>query len=442
MVGRWLEYQRTIRRIPGLSVGLVHRDEMVFSAAFGYAKEAPRRKATIQTCYRIASISKVFTATAVMQLVERGLVHLDERVDRYVPWFKSRQGDSLAPITVRQLLSHTAGVERDGAAHWQNDRVPTLRQIKSRVRGGIAIFAPLERWKYSNLGYVILGQVVAGAAGRPYEDCVRTGIIEPLRLSNTGFALAPEVIRALAVGYGRDLPGRPRQTFGHPDANGMRAAAGLGSNVVDLCAFMSAQFPGSGRLLSDLSKREMQRPQWMRNEDDRYGLGFHIWIVDGRPIVGHGGGFQGFKTAIGMDVERRIGVAVLTNAIDAPAQPLMIGVFQTIYDYLKPSEVSPRSIRTRAGLRKYEGRYTGRWWELEIVAVGDRLLAYDASSDRPLREPNVLERRGRERFQIAAGPGVGYVGETVTFRSRAGGGPVGLWWGPNPMRRARQRTPV
>ena len=82
VVGGWLEYQRTFRRIPGLSVGLVHGDEIIFRAAFGYAEEAARRKATDQTCYRIASISKVFTATAVMQLVERGLVRLDEHVDR------------------------------------------------------------------------------------------------------------------------------------------------------------------------------------------------------------------------------------------------------------------------------------------------------------------------------------------------------------------------
>jgi CubicO group peptidase (beta-lactamase class C family) len=438
VVGGWLEYQRAFRRIPGLSVGLVHGDEMIFSAAFGYAEEAARRKATIQTCYRIASISKVFTATAVMQLAERGLVRLDEHVDRYVPWFRSRRGPSLAPITVRQLLSHTAGVERDGAGHWHNDRFPTLQQIKSRVRDGIAIFAPLERWKYSNLGYVILGQVVAEAAGRPYEDYVRTEIIEPLRLSHTGFALGPKVIRALAVGYGRDLSGRPRQAFGHPDANGLRAAAGLVSNVVDLCAFMSAQLPGSGRLLTDLSKREMQRPQWLRNGDDRYGLGFNIWTVDGKPIVGHGGGFQGFKTAIGMDVERRIGVAVLTNAIDGPAEPLMVGIFQTINDCLRPPDRPARSMATRASLRKYEGRYVGRWWDLEVVAVGGRLLAYDASGDRPLREASVLQRRTRERFRIVDGPGGGHVGEAVTFRWHPRRGPVGLWWGPNPMRRVRR----
>jgi beta-lactamase family protein len=201
--------------------------------------------------------------------VGRGLVRLDEHVDRYVPWFKSRRGSSLAPITVRQLLSHTAGVERDGADHWQNDRFPTLRQIKSRVRDGIAIFAPLERWKYSNL---------------------------------------------------------------------------------------------------------------------------------------------------------------LTNAIDGPAEPLMIGVFQTINDCLKPPA---RSIATRASLRKYEGRYVGRWWDLEIIAMGDR----------PLREASVLERRSRERFQIIAGPGGGHVGEAVTFRWRTGRGPVGLWWGPHPMRRERRRAP-
>ncbi|HET9000499.1 MAG TPA: serine hydrolase domain-containing protein [bacterium] len=436
VVAAWLDYKRTYHRIPALSVGVVHGNDMVFRAAYGYADEAARRKPTDRTCYRVASISKTFTATAVMQLVERGLVRLDERADYYVPWFKSRRGGSLDAITVRHLLSHGAGVERDGSDHWTTDRFPTLEQLKARVRDGVAVFPPLERWKYSNLGYAVLGQVVAAAGGRSYEDCVRAGILEPLGLTHSGFDLTPKIIQSLALGYGREGPGRGRAPFTHPDTNVWRAAAGMVSNVVDLCAFMSAQFPGSGRLLSDLSKREMRRPQWQR-AGEGYGLGYHIWTVDCTPIVGHGGGFQGFKTAIGMDTERKIGVAVLTNAIDGPAQPLMIGIFQTIYDCLGRVDSRASSSATSAALLRYEGRYTNRWGELEIVRVGNRLVGFEPRSDRPLRDVDELERRGPGRFRIVAGAGIGSIGEAVTFQLDARGVPRRLRWGPTPMRRVK-----
>lgn len=440
VIDGWLDYQRAFHRAPSLSAAVIHGNDVVFERAYGYAAEAGHRKATPTTCYRIASISKVFTATAVMQLVERGAVRLDERAEHYLPWFRARRGASLEPITIRQLLSHTAGVERDGTDHWESDRFPTIDALKARAQDSIAVLAPLERWKYSNVGYAILGQVVAAASGQPYEDYVRTAIIEPLQLTHTGFALTRTVLRALAVGYGRERAGRARQPFAHPDTKALRAAAGLVSNTRDLCAFMSAQLPGSGRLLSDLNKREMQRPQWLRNGEERYGLGYNVWSVDGGAIVGHGGGFQGFKTAIGMDIERRLGVAILTNAIDGPAQQLMIGVFKTIRDCVARNTRRLPAPTARTVLRRYEGRYTGRWSDVEVATVGGRLVGYDPSGDHPLLHANELEARGPGRFQIVDGPGAGYVGEMVTFESGARGVPRSLRWGPNPMRRVKRSS--
>jgi len=438
----WLDYQRQFHRIPGLSAAIVHGNRIIFERGYGCAIEDRRRKRRVAatTRYRIASISKVFTATAVMRLVERGLVRLDERAQHYLPWLQPQGSAAPRPMTIRQLLSHTAGVERDGGDHWVSDRFPTIEDLKARARNGLTVFAPLERWKYSNIGYAILGQVVAAASGQPYEEYVRATIIDPLRLTHTGFALTRDVLGSLAVGYGREFPGRARPSFRHPDTNALRAAAGLVSNAGDLCAFMAAQFPGSGRLLSDLSKREMRQPQWSRNGDDQYGLGYNIWRVDGREIVGHGGGFQGFKTAIGMDTERRIGVAVLTNAIDGPAVPLMTGVFKAIHDCLARNGNPVRSSRGRARLRRFEGRYTGRWGDLELVTVGGQLLGYDPSADRPLQLASELDARGPGRFQIVRGPGGGHVGEMVTFDQTVRGIPARLCWGPNPMRRVNRSS--
>jgi CubicO group peptidase (beta-lactamase class C family) len=435
VVDGWLPYQRELHRVPGMSAAVTYDSRIVFERAYGDAVRdgRRRRKVTTTTRYRIASITKVFTATAVMQLVERGILRLDERVQRYLPWFRARSGTSLDAITIRQLLSHTAGVTRDRTDHWSTDRFPTIADLQAYVREGVAVFPPLERWKYSNVGYAILGQVVAAASGQSYEDCVRSAILEPLRLAHTGFALTPSVLATLATGYGRAPSGRAREPFTHPDARAMRAAAGLVSTAGDLCTLMTAEFPGSGRLLTDLSKREMQQPHWPRDDNGHYGLGYGIAFVDDRKIVGHGGGFQGFRTSIGMDPDRRIGVAVLTNAIDGPAGTLMTGVFETIHDCLaRAGRPSPGSA---ARLRRYEGRYAGRWGDVELVTVAGRLVGYDPSESRPLRGANALEARGPGRFQIVDGPGGGQVGETVTFEPNSRGVPTRLRWGPNPMRR-------
>lgn len=436
IIDGWLEYQRVRRRIPGLSLGIVHGDAVVFTRGYGYANEAARRRATATTGYRIASISKVFTATAVMQLAERGAVRLDERVERYVPWARGRNG-SAEPITVRQLLSHTSGVERDGTPHWVTDRFPTLAQFKARAGQGLSVLPPLERWKYSNVGYALLGQVVAAASGQPYDDYVRANILAPLGLRRTGFAITPEVLRTLAAGYGRERPGRPREIFPNPDTHAWRPAAGLVSTAADLSAFMSAQFPGSGRLLTDLSKREMQRPQWLRADEGHYGLGLALWPLDGGFIIGHGGGFQGFSTAIGMDMDRRIGVTVLTNVIEPQAKPLLLGAFHTIHGCLARLERRPGRPSRRAALRRYVGRYTARWLDLDIVLVGDRLFASSPGNDRPLHDASELDAVGPHRFKIVEGPGSGNVGESVVFETNRAGAVVGLRWGPSPMRRVR-----
>jgi D-alanyl-D-alanine carboxypeptidase len=435
----WLDYARVSRRIPALSVGIVHKNEILFSKGYGYADVRAHRKATEATCYRIASISKFFTATAIMQLVERGALRLDEAVSHYLPWFRSLRDRRHGLITVRHLLTHTAGVERDGYPHWVTDRFPTLAQLKTRIQKGVSVYAPLERWKYSNLGYGVLGEVISVVSGQRYEDYVRASILEPLRMTHTSPTVTRNIVRTLARGYGRDIPDRPRETFRHPDANAFRAAAGLVSNVPDLCRFMSAHFLGSGHLLSDLSKREMQRTHWAdQDADNRYGLGCFVYTIDNTPIVGHGGGFQGFKTAIGIDAEKHMGVAVLTNAIDAPARQLMTGIFRTIYDCMKRGTTRSRTVTIQKKLRRCEGQFATRWGVLEITVLGSGVVAYPLESDRPLRDAFELKYRSPGRFRIASGPGSGNVGEDVTFRFDARGKPVALRWAQTPFRRVRR----
>ncbi len=441
IIDPWIAYKRSLARVPGVSVGIVCGDQVVLRKGYGYADLARRTPAQDSTCYRIASISKTFTATAVMQLVEAGACQLDDKVQKFLPWFRSKHDPQLAMITLRHLLTHMAGVERDGnTAHWANDRFPTLAQIRAHVSDGIAIYRPLETFKYSNLGYAILGQVIAAISGQPYEQYLEGRILRRLGLTHTNPTLTAVTRAKLAVGYGRDVPPNPRATFPNAEARAMTSATGLTSNAVDLCRYMSAHFLGNPVLLSDESKREMQRVHWFNKRGDtHYGIGFHIWKAGEAQIVGHGGGFSGFITRIGMDTEHGIGVAVLTNAMDDLAHTLISGIFSTISDFQKHGAIFQASRRRSPNLARYQGRFSSRWADAIVVNIGGRLVAFWPKSDRPMEDSVVLEHMGGHEFKISSGSEFGYLGERVIFRFGKGGRLSGLTWGPNPMALAGAR---
>jgi len=434
----WIEYKRVAARVPAVSVGIVHDDRVIFANGYGFAHIAKRIRASEATCYRIASISKTITATAVLQLAERGALQLDDPVQTFLPWFRSRKDPGLARITLRHLLTHMAGIERDGdTAHWEHRRFPTLAQIQDHVREGIAVFRPLETFKYSNLGYAIAGQVIAAASDQPYEQYVDEHIVRRLGLSRTSPTLTARVRERLAVGYGRDVPPAPRAPLmPHVETRAMAAATGFSSNVLDLCAYMSAQFLGRRGLLSDESKREMQRVHWMNKKaDHHYGVGFDLWKVDGALIVGHGGGFPGFITRIAMDPERKIGVAVLSNALDPLSGILVNGVLSTIYYFLKHTAQFRTSGRPPARAARYQGRFTSRWSDTVVTRAGSQLVAFVPTLDRPTDEAVVLKHLRGHAFKITGGSEFGYLGENVVFEFGSRGRLTGLTWGPNRSKR-------
>lgn len=439
VIDRWVEYRRFFARVPAVSVGIVHDRWIVFTKGYGYAHLAKRIPATDITCYRIASISKTITATAVMQLVERGTVQLDDKVQKFLPWFRSKKDPGLARITLRHLLTHMAGIERDGnTAHWENDQFPTLAQIQEHVRDGVAVYRPLETFKYSNLGYAIVGQVIGTVSGQPYERYVENEIIRKLGLTHTGPTLNAAKRRRLAVGYGRDIPPNGRAALAHAETNAMGPATGFISNARDLCTFMSAHFLGNPILLSDESKREMQRIHWLNKKTEHhYGVGHDIWKADQSLIVGHGGGFPGFITRIGWDPERKIGVTVLTNALDDLAGTLLNGIFSTIYYFAEHNAKFRTSGKRGPDLARYEGRFSSRWSDAEVVSVGSQLVAFVLKSDKPMADGVILERVGGHVFRISSGDEFGYLGERAAFQFDRRGRLTGLLWGPIPMRVTR-----
>ncbi|MBI5066037.1 beta-lactamase family protein [Candidatus Woesearchaeota archaeon] len=415
IINTWLDYQQFIKRIPCLSIGIIHKDKIIFSKGYGYSDLEQKKKATDKTLYRIASISKIFTAISIMQLVEKEKINLDDDVLKYIPWLKSKN-----KITVRQLLTHSSGIDRDGnTSHWTDNKFPDLEKIKKHVSQGAVIYPPIEKFKYSNLGYALLGVIIEKVSRTKYDKYVKTNILDKLKLKETYSDINKEAESNLATGYGRAIPEVERDKFNNTSTKGMISAAGFISNTIDLCKFMHAQFLSNDLLLNKDTKKEMQRIQWVEESENKNitrGIGYEIWKNDGTTLRGHGGGFPGFITQIGFDRDREVGVVVLTNSLGNSASELVNGVFHIIDFILKNYEEFKQPKSKNKNLRKYEGRFYEKWGDLEVVEINGSLNLFYPNDDKPLKEICKLKHKNKDTFILEKCDNFDYLGEDVTFK--------------------------
>ncbi|MEY4857610.1 MAG: hypothetical protein RLZZ97_2440, partial [Gemmatimonadota bacterium] len=273
----WMEGQLAYRGLPGVAVGVVYDQQLVWSQGFGFADVKNRVPMTPQVKFRIASHSKMFAAIAIMQLREEGKIRLDDPVEKFLPWFKAKPaGDDDGVITIEQLLSHTSGLQREAGDHWTSYNFPSEEEIKRLYSDRQAAFAPNVRWKYSNLAFAVAGLVVEQITGQKWAAYVQQQMFTPLGMSATS---VDQNVSGLTVPYMRRMPDGSRDMLPFVDARGMAAATGMTSNVDDLAKFVSAQFRrgarGGAQILSTGSWREMHR---VRAVDETWqsgsGLGF------------------------------------------------------------------------------------------------------------------------------------------------------------------------
>jgi CubicO group peptidase (beta-lactamase class C family) len=442
VIDRWLDYNvATDPRLPGLSVGIVYKDQVLFSKGYGYANRAEHIPAREDTCYRIASISKIFTTIALLQLIEQGKTSLDARVQEHLPWFTSSHDANLHTITLRQLLTHLSGLDRDGETlQWIDFQFPALAEIQQHIQaGGATVFRPQERWKYSNYAFTILGEVIKQLAGLSYEDYVTRNIVERLGLELTAPTLTAPIRQHLGVGYSRNIEQREREPFPAIETNAMASATGFSSTVVDLCRFISAQFPGNTTLLSDQVKQEMRTIQSPKSEvSPAWGLGLESWEVDERRLYGHSGGFPGYISRFGFDPERSVGVVVLANAIDAPSSALVNGIWECFHYFVKQEEALPAAEPAGEKLTDCAGTFRNIWEDVEVVALGDRLVFYSPDQESPAKSLYRLRYESECQYRIVSGNGFGHVGELARF-VRQGDAVNRLFIGPNPFERVPLR---
>ena len=239
-------------------------------------------------------------------------------------------------------------------------------------------------------------------------------MLEPLDLSATTHDIDPATAGDHATGYTALAYAERRLPIEHVATGAMAPATGFSSTANDLVRWASAHFLGDARVLSDDAKRQMQRVEWnVEGAASSYGLGLAIAEPGGRRVLGHGGGFPGFITHTWFDPLERMAVAVLTNAIDGPAEPLATAAMRTVDLALRPPHDHPAAD---AGAERFCGRFANLWGVLDIVRLGERLYLLDPTALDPLAEPHHLRVVDEQTLLITRAPGLPLAGRAAGLR--------------------------
>lgn len=326
-VTRFILHEMADKKIPGLSIALVDDQRVVWSRGFGLARAADSTPATAETIYRVASVTKLFTALAVMQEVEKGRLNLDVPVSRYLPGFAPANPWG-AQITLRQLLTHRSGLVREPPVGNYFAREPaTLAATVESLNRTSLVYQPetTTTFKYSNAGLAVAGFVLEQTLGQPYEQVIATRLLQPIGMTRSSFA--PSADRGgLATGIMWTVDGR---RFEAPDfVLGMSPAANLYSTANDLGRFISfilSRGAVSDTILSAASLEQMWNSR--SGENGFFGLGFNVSRFEGAFHVGHGGAIYGFATEVHALPQEKLGVVLIANLELANSVLERIGAF-------------------------------------------------------------------------------------------------------------------
>lgn len=327
----YVEAQMQHLNIPGASLAVVEGDTITYHRGYGVARpggEAPRP----QTPVFIGSLTKSFTALAVMQLVERGLVELDAPVRHYLPWFRVADPDASAAMTVRHLLNQTSGLPTmAGERILAEDNGPDA--LERQVRGLANLKGtrpPGSTFQYCNLNYNILGLIVEFTSGEPYADYVRRHIFDPLGMSHTYTTKAAAQEAGLAMGH-RQWFGSPVPAPDLPIPGGSLPSGQLISCAEDMAHYLIAHLNGGryghSQILSGAGIDEMHRGavDWLVGDTSvgRYGMGWVEFDIDHTKTFSHGGNVPDFVAFMALVPEQKRGLVLMFNSGAYGLPPLM-----------------------------------------------------------------------------------------------------------------------
>lgn len=422
ILDEWAQYQMHSIQQPGLALGIVYDGNLIWGKGYGYADLESKTPVTLDTRFRVASISKTFTATAIMQLQAAGQLLLDDPIIKYLDWFKL-QMEGEPPITIRHCLTHTSGLPRDGITSiWEDDSFYTWEEVIENTKKRELRFAPLEHYAYSNLGYALLGGVILAITGQTWNEYVQQHILDPLEMKNT-LTAGRGGEENLAVGYLIPDDKHNRKGIHVVDAKGYDSATGMASTINDLAKYARFHLSTENTpLLSAYALRDMHRPHAVSDRwDSGYGLGISVMRMGNHTLSGHGGGYKGYLTSFLVNREHKAGFIVLTNSLDGnPFNYAEKSVKLILPELVKLNAVKKES---QPDWEHYVGRYHAEWGDVLIVIRNNELHYRPVAF--PDADPIILEPT--DEAHIFIGKVVGNTHQKIRFEFDAAGAVVRVW---------------
>jgi CubicO group peptidase (beta-lactamase class C family) len=431
-----VEFTRDLRRtqadarLPSVVAAVFSRGDTLWKDAVGLADAEAGEAATAEHQYRIGSITKTFTAAAIMQLRDAGELDIEDTLERHLP--EAAHGTP----SIRRLLSHLTGLQREVPGEiWESMEFPDRDGLFEAYRQAEQVLPPGAAYHYSNLAFALLGQVIERRSGLLYERYVETRLFEPVGLSRTTWNEAEPSAKGYLVDPHQDIV----HAEPHVDTRAKRAAGQLWSTVRDLVRWSSFLAEPDPAVLRPETVAEMRGVQSIADHERwalGYGLGFQLYRVGDRVLFGHTGGMPGFSAAVFYSAKDRIGAATLANGTHGgKAVDLAVRLAARAAETLAPHV---REWRPGAPAQPELEPLLGTWWsegdEWVFVWRDGRLEAVRPHAPE-WAPPAVFEREGDDRYRVTSGP---ERGELLRIVRDDSGQPVKLYWATYPFTRRSQ----
>ena len=346
-IDEFIKAEMQKQRIPGLAIAIVRNGEVIKAQGYGFANLEHNISVKPETIFQSGSVGKQFTAMAAMILVEEGKLNLDDKISKYL----ADTPDTWKEITVRHLLTHTAGTT-DYPRNFDFRKDYTEDELLKIAMGIPLAFQPGEKWSYSNLGYALLGILIGKVSGKFYGDFLKERVFTPLGMTTARVINEADIIPNRAAGY-RLVKGETKnQNWVSPTLN-TTADGSLYFTVLDMAKWDAALY--TEKLIKNSSFEQMWTPVKLTSgKTHPYGFGWALGELRGHRIREHGGAWQGFTTYIARYIDDKLSVIVLTNLAGANPGKIAKGVAGLLVADLRPIErkevpVDPKIFDAYAG---------------------------------------------------------------------------------------------
>lgn len=414
-------------RLPSVAAALARDGEVVWAEAVGSADVERGRRATPDTRYRIGSITKTFTATAIMQLRDAGGLALDDRLGTHLP--ASPHGD----LTLRRMLAHLSGIQREPPGEiWETLKPPDREEFLASLAEAEQVLEPGTAWHYSNLAFALLGEVVERVSGVPYRGYVEERLLGPVGLAGTGWEPGGDAaVGYLVAPYEDDVTVEPAI-----DMRGTSASGQLWSTVGDLCrwgSFLAAPDPAVLHPETAAAMRSLQAMAEPERWTLGWGLGLELYRRGERVWAGHGGAMPGHRAGFCFRAGEGVAAAVLTNSgASGSPEDLALDLGEAALELdpaaapaWRPGEPTPEDVRPLLGRWWSEGEeFVFRWREGRLEARAADLAGWRPSA--------VFEREAPDRWRTVSGR---ERGESLRVVRDEDGSVKKLYWATYPLTR-------